>query len=245
MDGWNDIAVIAPAGDIDIATVSLLRSEIDNYVKSGIRRILLNCEHVGFIDSTGLAFLLACARSLMHAGGLLTLENASPEIIRFLQRAQPLDVLHVTAAHRLPIPVASQDQSPLWSKAIVVQKGIENLSYYRHRAIDILSDLPMGYDARLDTVSALGEALSNAYDHADCDGVTMTIRAYVDRVVVEVLDCGEGYEIGADEEPDVTEERGRGIRLMRMLVDSVEVHRRTDARGTLVRLIKLLSTVET
>ncbi len=32
----------------------------------------------------------------------------------------------------------------------------------------------------------------------------------------------------------------RGIKLMRMLVDSVEVRRRADAPGTQVRLIKLV-----
>ena len=68
----------------------------------------------------------------------------------------------------------------------------------------------------------------------------MNVRAYRDRVVIEVCDSGEGFEIAPDEEPDESEERGRGIRLMRLLVDSVEVRRRIDARGTMVRLVKLL-----
>ena len=72
----------------------------------------------------------------------------------------------------------------------------------------------------------------------------MMVIAYPDRVVIEVRDRGRGYQIAADEEPDETEGRGRGIRLMRMLVDSVEVMRRRDARGTLVRLIKLLAPAE-
>ena len=68
----------------------------------------------------------------------------------------------------------------------------------------------------------------------------MTIAAYADRVVVDVRDCGCGFEIAPNEEPPKSRERGRGIRLMRMLVDSVEVRRRTDAPGTRVRLIKLI-----
>ena len=71
-------------------------------------------------------------------------------------------------------------------------------------------------------------------------GCVMNMRAYRDRVVIEVCDRGCGFELAPDEEPAESEERGRGIRLMRLLVDSVEIFRRTDAQGTMVRLIKLL-----
>lgn len=43
-----------------------------------------------------------------------------------------------------------------------------------------------------------------------------------------VLDRGAGYSIDETSEPVASEERGRGIKLMRMLVDNVEVARRTD-----------------
>ena len=67
----------------------------------------------------------------------------------------------------------------------------------------------------------------------------MTMCAYPDRVVIEVGDEGTGFQIAPDEEVTPTEERGRGIRLMRMLVDGVEVRRREGGPGTVVRLIKL------
>lgn len=69
----------------------------------------------------------------------------------------------------------------------------------------------------------------------------MTVIAYTDRVVIEVRDCGCGFEIADGEEPPESRERGRGIRLMRMLVDSVDVRRRVDAPGTQVRLIKMIA----
>ncbi len=240
MREWNDIAVLAPAHDIDIASVPALRDELDGLIDGGARRVIVNCEHVAFIDSTGLAFLLSRARRLMRTGGLLSLVNASEAVTRFLQIARLLDVLHVTAQDRQPIPSLSPTELPRWSRSVSIEKGVEHLSSYRHRVVELLEGLSMSADARYDTALAASEALGNAYDHACGAGCVMNIRAYQDRVVIEICDCGCGFEIAADEDPEESEERGRGIKLMRMLVDSVEVRRRTDVRGTMTRLIKLL-----
>lgn len=236
-----DIAVLAPVSDIDIATVPGLRSEVDSLIAAGTRRILLNCENVTFIDSTGLAFLLSRARRLMQEGGMLSLVNVSAEVSRFLQIARLISVLHVTARDRPPVPVLSPGTLPVWSRSISVAEGIEHLGLYRHRVVELLETLPLGRDAVYDTALAAGEALGNAYDHAGATGCVLNVRAYEDRVVIEVCDCGVGFEIAPDEDVAESEERGRGIKLMRMLVDSAEVKRRTDVQGTMVRLIKLFS----
>lgn len=241
MNEWNDIAVIAPTHDIDLATVPALRTQVDALIDQGARRVVINCQNVTFIDSTGLAFLLTRARALLARDGMLSLVGASAQVMRFLQIARLVDVLRVAPLDRPPIPVLAPDASPIWSKSISVRPGVEHLGYYRHRVSELLDGVLLGRDERFDTALAVGEALSNAYDHAcDARGCTMTVAAYHDRVVIEVNDCGCGYEISDGEEPPESRERGRGIRLMRMLVDSVDVRRRPDARGTQVRLIKLL-----
>lgn len=241
MREWMDIAVLAPVSDIDIATVPGLRSEVDSLIAAGTRRILLNCENVTFIDSTGLAFLLSRARRLMQEGGMLSLVNVSAEVSRFLQIARLISVLHVTARDRPPVPVLSPGTLPVWSRSISVAEGVEHLGLYRHRVVELLETLPLGRDAVYDTALAAGEALGNAYDHAGAAGCVLNVRAYEDRVVIEVCDCGGGFEIAPDEDVAESEERGRGIKLMRMLVDSAEVKRRTDVQGTMVRLIKLFA----
>lgn len=241
MREWMDIAVLAPVNDIDIATVPGLRSEVDSLIAAGTRRILLNCENVTFIDSTGLAFLLSRARRLIQEGGMLSLVNVSAEVSRFLQIARLISVLHVTARDRPPVPVLSPGTLPVWSRSISVAEGIEHLGLYRHRVVELLETLPLGRDAVYDMALAAGEALGNAYDHAGAAGCVLNVRAYEDRVVIEVCDCGGGFEIAPDEDVAESEERGRGIKLMRMLVDSAEVRRRTDVQGTMVRLIKLFA----
>lgn len=241
MNEWNDISVIAPMHDIDLTTVPVLRAQVDELIASGVRRVIVNCQNVEFIDSTGLAWLLTCARELIERGGMLSLVGASAQVVRFLQIARLIDVFHVSAIDKPPVPVLDPDVPPLWSKSFAIRPGVENLGYYRHRVADLLNTLALGRDYCFDVALAVGEALSNAYDHADgAAGCTMAVEAFPDRVVIEVNDCGCGFEIAADEEPPESRERGRGIRLMRMLVDNVDVCRRADAQGTQVRLIKLL-----
>lgn len=234
---------MVPARDIDISTVPALRDEMGSLIAAGRRRILLNCENVSFIDSTGLAFLLTRARRLMQRDGMLSLVNVSPQVLRFLQIARLINVLHVTGREKPPVPVLSPGTLPVWSRSISVAEGVEHLALYRHRTVEMLEALPLGRDAVYDTALAVGEALGNAYDHAGAAGCVLNARAYEDRVVIEVCDCGGGFEIAPGETVPETEERGRGIKLMRMLVDSVEVKRRTDAPGTMVRLIKLFDPV--
>ena len=49
MNEWNDIAVIAPTTDIDLASVPRLREQVDALIDSGVRRVLVNCQNVTFI----------------------------------------------------------------------------------------------------------------------------------------------------------------------------------------------------
>ena len=177
---------------------------------------------------------------LARGEGLLSLVNASPNVIRFIQIARLVDVLHVRPAQKTALPVLSAGVLPKWNKTISVTGGIECLGAYRHRVSELLATLPMTADARFDTALAAGEALSNAFDHAGGVGCSMTVQAYPDRVVIEVRDGGAGFELSADQEIEASEERGRGIKLMRMLVDSVDVSRRRDVPGTCVRLVKLI-----
>jgi anti-sigma B factor antagonist len=49
---------IAPAGELDIATVPLLEAAFDEVERDGVHRIILDLSGVTFIDSTGIQLLL-------------------------------------------------------------------------------------------------------------------------------------------------------------------------------------------
>ena len=89
---------------------------------------------------------------------------------------------------------------------------------------------------------ALAEAISNAIlrGNGDSHGKHVRVRATVsdDAVIFDVVDEGPGFDLGADR-PDPTSpenlehEDGRGLFLMKSLMDSVE---RFQADGNVVRL---------
>ena len=72
----------------------------------------------------------------------------------------------------------------------------------------------------------------------------VTVAAYADRVVVDVADCGQGFSLAPDEElPEAAAdaERGRGIKLMRMLTDSASISPKSTGEGSVTHLVKLFS----
>ena len=90
---------------------------------------------------------------------------------------------------------------------------------------------------------ALTEALSNAILRGNKDDTTRSVHVHADvdssRLVLEVRDEGAGFDLEAcTEDPTTTEnllrEDGRGLYLMRRLMDHVE---RFSDGGNVVRLI--------
>ena len=241
MTGWENIAVIVPDGDIDLTTVGRLRQQLDTLLVDHVSRVVINCVNVDYIDSSALATLISYEKKLMKKGGLLSLVNVSNHIVRILKIAQLLDPLHVTAADKPPVPVLDDSKPPQWSKTFALQPDIALLGQYRNRMRSLLEIARMQPADCFDMALAFGEALSNAYDHTCGQGIVVHVDCYTDRVIIDILDCGCGVAFEDDETPLTTQERGRGIKLMRLLADKVTVARRTDGVcGTKVQLTKLI-----
>lgn len=236
------IALVPVEGDLDVTSVSAVRRRIDRLVADGCRRIFVNMADVSYVDSAGLGLILTELRRMRSLGGLLSLYNVSDQAYLALRRMRVLDYMPVRrqGAHA---HVSSLDPTvlPLWRMTFRVSS--DTLAEARERVGKKLATLPFSADEVFDMKLAVGEALGNAVDHACCDGVLVTLAAYPDRASVEVSDCGEGFEMAEDEEvPEVgaAAERGRGIRLMRLLADSVSISLKRSGKGTIVKLVKLI-----
>lgn len=237
----SNIALLPVSGDIDVRSADQLRLAIDRLIDAGCRRIILNLAEVSYIDSAGMALILVEVRRIRELGGLMSLTNVSPRVMYALKVSRLVEYIPASQAGERPqVQELSPSVRPKWRTTLAVEP--DNLSGARSRVERLLRRIPLDADQVFDTTLAVGEALGNAVDHTCGDGILATVSAYPDRAVVEVTDCGPGYELAADEEPVSCTglmERGRGIKLMRLLVDAVTIGMRPSGKGTVVRLVKL------
>lgn len=107
------------------------------------------------------------------------------------------------------------------------------------QAMDVLGVAP---EVTADIQVALTEACTNVLDHAgDADEYEVSAGIDGDVCVIEVIDRGAGFDgssMGLGDAADEAEE-GRGIQLMRALVDKVRFDSRPSV-GTVVHLEKRL-----
>lgn len=92
-------------------------------------------------------------------------------------------------------------------------------------------------------LTALGEALANAIEHAGGqEPIDVEIRVGSDRIVATVMDSGIGFPSEIASPPDLPEpsaERGRGLPIMRRCTDIFAI-RSLPGRGTAVVLGRYL-----
>ncbi|HEX3425661.1 MAG TPA: ATP-binding protein [Acidimicrobiales bacterium] len=103
-----------------------------------------------------------------------------------------------------------------------------------------------------DVILAMDEACANVLQHAypDDDGGHYRLRADLERerVLIEVVDEGIGFDVMAKRPPPRDEDAhmidsGRGLEVMRRLMTTVEVESPTPAGGTRLRLTRVLPAV--
>lgn len=241
----KDMTVVSLAGDVTWDTAPGMRERL-NALSGRYRTIVVNLASVSFIDSSGLATLLALNRRLRACGGQLVLVNVSERIMRALRQARVSEFIPTMGARSLCHDkiLTTPAEAPYLMRTLSVPCDASRMSETRRRMGELFESLGMSREQVYDLTLALGEALGNAFDHgggADGDGsVMVSVSLYKDRIVMEVTDCGCGctYRAG-DELPEPTETRGRGIRLMLMLADAISINPRKGG-GTCVRLVKMI-----
>ena len=77
-------AIVTPAGEIDISTVTLLRERLFELVASR-RPLVADLDQVSFIDSAGLSALVGAAKRAAACGGSLQVVCAQPRIRQLLR----------------------------------------------------------------------------------------------------------------------------------------------------------------
>jgi serine/threonine-protein kinase RsbW len=111
------------------------------------------------------------------------------------------------------------------------------------RTVDCaLESIDVDEQTRRDVSLAVSEACSNVVQHAgQVRGYSISVVADDDRCVVDVADDGRGIgtERLAAPLPGVSAERGRGLHIIRAVMDGVQVAS-GPAGGLIIRMVKRL-----
>ena len=118
-------------------------------------------------------------------------------------------------------------EEPIVQSSVTIPSAPEHLARVRDVIEITASQIGFPVEDVQRIVTAAFEAAVNAATHGSPLGpknkITVDIRVYNDKLVVEVRDQGLGFDDNTDQEmPDITAPRGRGIPLMRALVDDVQ-----------------------
>lgn len=239
--------VVRLAGDIDMAVVPELRGALDQTLDGGCMNVVLDLAQVVYADSSALGLLVWLDHRLRPAGGRLILAGAQRDVARILELSGLVAVAasiamsaNVNAAlEGLDLPSVSS--GPLWDRELAMAADVNELSAVRERVCHIVEPLGFPQSALFDIKVALGEALANAIRHGlPSDGeadVRVHVIAFDDRVIIEVMDNGTGFDGTHTGNEDLYAPNGRGIMFMRALMDRVEFEQ-SPLGGTLVRLTK-------
>jgi serine/threonine-protein kinase RsbW len=130
---------------------------------------------------------------------------------------------------RLTIPAKAEYIS-------LVRLALSGLSQTRELPDETLGDLKL----------AVTEACSNSVRHAYGEGreghVEVVYELHPDRLVVEVLDDGDGFTAPepAPAEGEPLSEGGLGIAIIRELADELELGPKGNGQGSRLRLVKFI-----
>jgi stage II sporulation protein AA (anti-sigma F factor antagonist) len=93
----NGIYFLTLTGRLVLGEESLgVRSTIENLLSAGASRIVINLEHVNYVDSAGLGALIEVHRKTKEKGGRLLLCHLGPSLKRALELARLMPIFETS-----------------------------------------------------------------------------------------------------------------------------------------------------
>src|SRR4051794_25936879 len=80
----DDWAVLRLTGELDVATAPRVRARIDTLAADGVWTVGVDMSSLSFVDSSGLAALIAAWKKLRAGGGELTLQSPNANAMKVL-----------------------------------------------------------------------------------------------------------------------------------------------------------------
>lgn len=115
------------------------------------------------------------------------------------------------------------------------------VSVIRLTVSGIASKIGFSFDEIEDLKVSISEACTNAIKHSKEDLFEINFYIYEDKLSIEVIDDGVGYNEDSVEDPDPLNPKtsGLGLFIIKTLMDEVEVKTCEDC-GTVIKMTKLV-----
>ena len=233
------------AGDLDFRTAGLTRTEILQALEQAPRGLVIDLSAVGFIDSTGLAVLYEATRHVERCGGRIRLRGLDLHHHRLLHTIGLASQFDLEAPHREErrgtAPATTVGATPL-GEIYRLPGEAASVPLIRNYVGAAAREMGFSEAGVRDILIAVSEAATNALKHGSPQGgrdeIAVRCHLEADRLVVEVMDRGTGFDPLSVPVPvaEQMREGGMGIFFMRTLMDEVSFD--CGRGGTTVRLVK-------
>lgn len=97
VDSIGGVVTFRLHGELDAMTAPTVRDAVVRVISEGRANLVFDCEHLGFIDSTGLGVLIGARSRALAANGSVALTGVKPAFHRLLT-VTGIDGLFLTAA---------------------------------------------------------------------------------------------------------------------------------------------------
>jgi serine/threonine-protein kinase RsbW len=114
--------------------------------------------------------------------------------------------------------------------------ALTGIARLRELSDELLADL------KLALTEAASNSVRHAYGDADVGVVQISYELFPDKLVIEVVDEGEGFDpVAAEDNVGELSEGGLGIAIIRAIADEVEIGAQPGGKGSRLRFEKALN----
>jgi anti-anti-sigma factor len=220
-------------GDMDIASVETLDKALGEALAQSPARVTVDMRSVGFVDSSGLKFLLRANTLARRDGWDLQFYRPAETAIRALTITGVIDLLPFVDAGPPPRRRFEDHQAATLSEAektlrLEISSTLLAPRTARVAIRDLVSDHPLASPQLTKLTLLVSEIVTNAVTHVQPAGASdvefsVTVTPELTRVLVS--DSGEGFEWPADSLPPGRVDGGYGIMLLDSQSSRWGVHR--------------------
>ncbi|MGB8955419.1 MAG: anti-sigma F factor antagonist [Tumebacillaceae bacterium] len=91
----GDTLIVRLSGELDHHTAEVVRTRVEAELDRGIDNLVMNFEHLGFMDSSGLGVILGRYKRVTASGGRMSLCSVNDQLMKLFELSGMLKILRI------------------------------------------------------------------------------------------------------------------------------------------------------